>query len=297
MAKHLSSIIIEDIDIDTRLDRYLVNSLTVPQSLIQKDLRKGLIRVNDKKKTANYRIQAGDIIQLSKNYEENDKRVISKPNSKDLERLKKSIIFSDVNYFIINKWNKIAVQGGSGLRKNLDDTLNGSNLFNSRPLLVHRLDKDTSGILIFALNRPSAKHFADLFSERKITKSYEAVVIGVPDNDLGVMNNDIIEDDQVYNAETKYRIIKILSNNLTHIELSPITGRKHQLRIHCKLSGFPILGDNKHYLPVSKDFKNENNLFLHAKKIQFEDQTGELIKVEADLPEHFFNYIWLSNLN
>ena len=156
---------------------------------------------------------------------------------------------------------------------------------------MHRLDKDTSGILIFALNRQSAKHFSDLFSNREVNKTYEAIIIGCPNDNEGVMNNDIEEDDQHLSAETKYKVIKRLSEDLTHIELNPTTGRKHQLRIHCKLNGFPILGDNKYYLPVSKVYKNENNLFLHAKKIEFKDPVDELVKVEANLPNHFFNYI------
>jgi len=166
-----------------------------------------------------------------------------------------------------------------------------SNLFDSRPLLVHRLDRDTSGILIFALNRQSAKHFSDLFSNREINKTYEAIIIGCPNDNEGVMNNDIEEDDQRHSAETKYKVIKRLSEDLTHIELTPTTGRKHQLRIHCKLNGFPILGDNKYYLPASKVYKNENNLFLHAKKIEFNDPDDEPVNVEANLPNHFFNYI------
>ena len=250
MAIHINSIIITAEEENTRLDRYLVNSLNVPQSLIQKDLRKGLIKVNDKKSTANYRVQETDIIQLFKDY-----------------------------------------SGKITIKKNLDDILNHSNLFESRPLLVHRLDKDTSGILIFALNRKYAKHFSDLFRDRKIEKTYEAIVIGEPDQNEGLITNDIQEDENTYKAETRYKIIRRLSGGLTHIELKPSTGRKHQLRIHCKLNGFPILGDNKYYLPVSKVYKNENNLFLHAKKIKFNDLTGELIDVEADLPNHFFNYI------
>ena len=291
MAKYIHSLIIKENESNTRLDRYLINSLNVPQSLIQKDLRKGLIKVNDKKSPSNYRVQEGDILQLSKDYSELKPKQTTEPNKRDLERLKKSIIFSDINFFIINKWNKIAVQGGSGLKTNLDDILYHANLFDSRPLLVHRLDRDTSGILIFALNRPSAKHFSDLFSKRKINKTYEAIIIGNPDCNEGIMNNDIEEDDQTYKAETKYKVIKRLSEDLTHIELNPTTGRKHQLRIHCKLNGFPILGDNKYYLPVSKVYKNENNLFLHAKKIEFKDPADEAVKVEANLPNHFFNYI------
>lgn len=164
-------------------------------------------------------------------------------------------------------------------------------LFKNRPLLVHRLDKDTSGILIFALNRKSAKYFSDLFSERKIEKIYEAVVIGEPKDNEGIFENHVEEDGKTYLAETKYKIIKRLPNDLTHIELRPTTGRKHQLRIHCKLNGLPILGDNKYYLPISKVYKNENNLLLHAKKIIFNDQNGVLVKVEAKLPKYFFNYI------
>ena len=291
MAKYINSIVITEIESNTRLDRYLVNSLNIPQGLIQKDLRKGLIRVNEKKISGSYRIQEEDIIQFAKEYSENKPKEKIPPNKKDLELLKKSIIYSCDDFFIINKWNKIAVQGGSGLKTNLDDILYHGHLFKNRPLLVHRLDKDTSGILIFALNRKSAKYFSDLFSERKIEKIYEAIVIGEPKDNEGIFDNHIEEDGKTYLAETKYKIIKRLPNDLTHIELRPTTGRKHQLRIHCKLNGLPILGDNKYYLPISKVYKNENNLLLHAKKIIFNDQNGVLVKVEAKLPKYFFNYI------
>ena len=293
MAKYINSIVITEIESNTRLDRYLVNSLNIPQGLIQKDLRKGLIRVNEKKISGSYRIQEEDIIQFAKEYSENKPKEKISPNKKDLGLLKKSIIYSCDDFFIINKWNKIAVQGGSGLKTNLDDILYHGHLFKNRPLLVHRLDKDTSGILIFALNRKSAKYFSDLFSERKIEKIYEAIVIGEPKDNEGIFENHVEEDGKTYLAETKYKIIKRLPNDLTHIELRPTTGRKHQLRIHCKLNGLPILGDNKHYLPISKVYKNENNLLLHAKKIIFNDQNGVLVKVEAKLPKYFFNYIWL----
>ena len=291
MAKHINSIVITEIESNTRLDRYLVNSLNIPQGLVQKDLRKGLIRVNEKKISGSYRIQEEDIIQFAKEYSENKPKEKILPNKKDLELLKKSIIYSCDDFFIINKWNKIAVQGGSGLKTNLDDILYHGHLFKNRPLLVHRLDKDTSGILIFALNRKSAKYFSDLFSERKIEKIYEAIVIGEPKDNEGIFENHVEEDGKTYLAETKYKIIKRLPNDLTHIELRPTTGRKHQLRIHCKLNGLPILGDNKYYLPISKVYKNENNLLLHAKKIIFNDQNGILVKVEAKLPKYFFNYI------
>ena len=291
MVKHINSIVITEIESNTRLDRYLVNSLNIPQGLVQKDLRKGLIRVNEKKISGSYRIQEEDIIQFAKEYSENKPKEKITPNKKDLELLKKSIIYSCDDFFIINKWNKIAVQGGSGLKTNLDDILYHGHLFKNRPLLVHRLDKDTSGILIFALNRKSAKYFSDLFSERKIEKIYEAIVIGEPKDNEGIFENHVEEDGKTYLAETKYKIIKRLPNDLTHIELRPTTGRKHQLRIHCKLNGLPILGDNKYYLPISKVYKNENNLLLHAKKIIFNDQNGVLVKVEAKLPKYFFNYI------
>ena len=184
-----------------------------------------------------------------------------------------------------------AVHSGTNIGYGLIDVLRLVKSECERIDLLHRLDKDTSGILIFALNRKYAKHFSDLFRDRKIEKTYEAIVIGEPDQNEGLITNDIQEDENTYKAETKYKIIRRLSGGLTHIELKPSTGRKHQLRIHCKLNGFPILGDNKYYLPVSKVYKNENNLFLHAKKIKFNDLTGELIDVEADLPNHFFNYI------
>lgn len=218
-------------------------------------------------------------------------------NSYSYDKFIIEILYEDDHIAILNKpsglltHKKNTHDDSPNLQSSLHNKFNIDDDEELKEGIVHRLDKDTSGILIFALNRKSAKYFSDLFSERKIEKIYEAIVIGEPKDNEGIFENHVEEDGKTYLAETKYKIIKRLPNDLTHIELRPTTGRKHQLRIHCKLNGLPILGDNKYYLPISKVYKNENNLLLHAKKIIFNDQNGVLVKVEAKLPKYFFNYI------
>ncbi len=142
---------------------------------------------------------------------------------------------------------------------------------NSKPFIVHRLDKETSGVLIIAKNRKYAQLFTSLFRIRKIHKTYLAIVYGKVDKSLKVMKDDLIyyENNKKFFQKAVSNIKIIKSNEgYSYLELNPITGRKHQLRKQLLKIGNPIIGDDKYYLNDRKRLKIKN-LMLHAYKIKF----------------------------
>ena len=294
MADIPKKIIVSDDYDNYRLDRFLEKNFFLPKSLIQKDLRKNRIKVNKKKVKFDYRLIIGDEIVLYKNYDINiskEKKII---NKKSISKFKNSILLKNINYLIINKWNGIASQGGSKISVSIDDILKEYSKDDMKLRLVHRLDKETSGLMVLAANIKSSRYFHELFSSRKVKKIYFAIVENKPPKKNGYFNDPILEKGIALEAETKYETIKNLGNNLYLIKLYPKSGRKHQIRIHCSINGCPILADskyNKNYIDKDKS----KNLFLHAGEIEFIDQLGKKINLKAELPQHFRKYIKIDN--
>jgi len=294
MADIPKKIIVSDDYDNYRLDRFLEKNFFLPKSLIQKDLRKNRIKVNKKKVKFDYRLIIGDEIVLYKNYDINiskEKKII---NKKSISKFKNSILLKNINYLIINKWNGIASQGGSKISISIDDILKEYSKNDTKLKLVHRLDKETSGLMVLAANIKSSRYFYELFSSRKVKKTYFAIVENKPPKKNGYFIDPILEKGIALEAETKYEIIRNLSNNLYLLKLYPKSGRKHQIRIHCSINGCPILADskyNKNYF--SRD--EGKNLFLHAGEIEFTDQLGKKINLKAELPRHFRKYIKIDN--
>ena len=294
MADIPKKIIVSDDYDNYRLDRFLEKNFFLPKSLIQKDLRKNRIKVNKKKVKFDYRLIIGDEIVLYKNYEINiskEKKII---NKKSISKFKNSILLKNINYLIINKWNGIASQGGSKISISIDDILKEYSKNDTKLRLVHRLDKETSGLMILAANIKSSRYFHELFSSRKVKKIYFAIVENKPPKKNGYFKDPILEKGIALEAETKYEIIKNLGNNLYLLKLYLKSGRKHQIRIHCSINGCPILADskyNKNYIDKDKS----KNLFLHAGEIEFTDQLGKKINLKAELPQHFRKYIKIDN--
>ena len=291
MASSPKKIIIDKEYNNTRIDKFISNNLFLPKSLVQKDLRKGRIKLNKKRVKHGHRLTINDVIIFYKNYDIKDYKKEKYLSSNSIRRFKKSIIFKDQDYMIINKWNGIASQGGTKISISIDDLIKHIPVNKSKPRLVHRLDKDTSGIMLLALNLQATRYFSRLFSLREIHKIYYAIVTNKPLYKKGTLRNEILEKGVQYPAETKYEIIKKLSNNLYYLKFFPKTGRKHQIRIHCSLNDFPILGDNKYNKSAIYTDKKSKKLFLHAAEIKFKDQSGRNIRVKAELPSHFYNYI------
>ena len=194
------------------------------------------------------------------------------PKKKEIGEYDDYIIEDNENFIVINKPSGIPVQSGTKSFKNIIDILKNTKYFdNSKPFIVHRIDKDTSGILIIAKNRKFAQLFTTLFRIRKIHKTYLALVYGKINKSVKQMKDDLIyyENNKkiTQKALSNLRIIKS-NEQYSYIELNPITGRKHQLRKQLLNIGNPIIGDDKYFFNIKKRTKTKN-LMLHAYKIKF----------------------------
>ena len=262
---------------DSRLDKWFKNKIiNLPHSLLEKILRKNKIKVNKKRTKSSYRLQTGDLIEIYdiSKFKPIDKKKKIKylPKKKEIGDYDNYVIEDNENFIVINKPSGIPVQSGTKSFKNIIDILKNTKYFeNSKPFIVHRLDKETSGILIIAKNRKYAQLFTSLFRIRKIHKTYLAIVYGKVDKSTKIMKDDLI-----YYENNKKILQKAISNlkmiksneGYSFLELNPITGRKHQLRKQLLNIGCPIIGDDKYFLNDRKRIKIKN-LMLHAYKIKF----------------------------
>src|SRR6478736_7599636 len=177
----------------------------------------------------------------------------------EAEFVREMVIYNDANAFVLNKPPGLATQGGTKTTQHLDRLLDGlADDDSGRPKLVHRLDKDTSGALLVARTARAAGHFARAFSGRTAKKVYWALVVGVPDVDEGTIDAPLakqpgtggekmhINEESGQPARTRYRVIDRVGNRAAWVELQPLTGRTHQLRVHLAAIGHPIVGDGKY---------------------------------------------------
>ena len=262
---------------DSRLDKWFKNKvINLPHSLLEKLLRQNKIKVNKKKTKSSYRLQTGDLIEIYdiSKFKPVDKKEKIKylPKKKEIGTYDDYVIENNENFIVINKPTGIPVQSGTKSFKNIIDILKNTRYFeNSKPFIVHRLDKETSGVLIIAKNRKYAQLFTSLFRIRKIHKTYLAIVYGKVEKSKNVMKDDLIyyENNKkiVQKAISNLKIIKS-NDGYSYLELNPITGRKHQLRKQLLNIGCPIIGDDKYFLNDRKRLKIKN-LMLHAYKIKF----------------------------
>ena len=262
---------------DSRLDKWFKNNvINLPHSLLEKILRQNKIKVNKKKTKSSYRLQTGDLIEI---YDISKLKPVDKkekikylPKKKEIGTYDDYVIEDNENFIVINKPTGIPVQSGTKSYKNIIDIIKNTKYFeNSKPFIVHRLDKETSGVLIIAKNRKYAQLFTSLFRIRKIHKTYLAIVYGKVEKSKNVMKDDLIyyENNKkiVQKAISNLKILKS-NDGYSYLELNPITGRKHQLRKQLLNIGCPIIGDDKYFLNDRKRIKIKN-LMLHAYKIKF----------------------------
>ena len=265
---------------NSRFDRWFkANVIDLPQSLIEKILRLNKVKINRKKIKSSYRVQLGDIIEIydiSKFKVTNRPKIIKyKPSRKEVDVYDDYILENNDNFVVINKPRGIAVQAGTKSFRNIIDVLKESKYFeNTKPYIVHRLDKETSGVLIVAKNRDYAQLFTSLFRIRKIHKTYIALTHGKISKNLKTMQDDLVTYDNgkkiIQKAISHLRLLKT-SSDFSYVELNPITGRKHQLRKQLYNIGNPIIGDDKYFINRRADklkIKGKN-LLLHAYKIKF----------------------------
>jgi len=209
------------------------------------------------------------------------------------------IIENNENFIVINKNSGIPVQGGTKSKKNLIDIFSKSEIFKeNKPFTVHRLDKDTSGVLIFAKNRKYAQLLTTLFRLRKVHKTYFAICHGELEKNSGEWNDNLVRYDNgkkiIEKAETIYKVFdKNLNSSL--VKMKPITGRKHQLRKQLTSLGHPILGDKKYNFKLNS-LSNNKTLMLHSFEIKFIINDFKHT-YRALIPDHFKKMLKSKRLN
>ena len=262
---------------DLRLDKWIKqNVINLPHSLIEKIIRQNKIKVNKKKTKSSYRVQSGDLIEVYDILKfkpiNKEKKIKYIPKNKELGKYDDYVIQNNENFIVLNKPSGIPVQSGTKSFRNITDIIKHTKYFeNSEPFIVHRIDKETSGIFIIAKNRKFAQLFTSLFRIRKIHKTYLALVYGKVNNSIKSMR-DVLSYYEGNKKISQKAIsnLKILKSNesFSFVELNPITGRKHQLRKQLLKIGNPIIGDGKYFLNDRKRIKTKS-LMLHAYKIKF----------------------------
>lgn len=284
-----------------RIDNYLLAKLKgVPKSLIYRIVRKGEVRVNKGRIKPEYKLQCGDVVRIPpvRVSEKTQSPVSSKLNK--VARLEQQIIFEDDCLLVINKPSGIAVHGGSGLSFGVIEGLRALRPEARFLELVHRLDRDTSGILLVAKKRSALRHLHEQLRVKTVQKDYLALVRGQWQSHVKVvqaplLKNELASGERIVKvsqegkpSETRFSIEERYPT-ATLVKASPVTGRTHQIRVHTLHAGHPIALDDKY---GDKDFDAEmralglNRLFLHAASIRFEHpKTGETLRLNAPLDE------------
>ena len=280
---------------NTRFDRWFKQNIyNIPQSLLEKLIRKKRVKINKKKTKTSYRVQLKDIIELHgvENLKPRDKskKIKYKPTTKEKEEYGKFIIENNENFIVINKPCGIPVQGGTKSYKNIIDILKNTKYFeHSKPFIVHRLDKETSGVMIIAKNREYAQLLTSLFRLRKIHKTYLAITYGQVKKVKNILKDDLVTYEKNKRVTQKaISYLKIIKSNqyYSFLELKPITGRKHQLRKQLNNIGNSIVGDDK-YSSMGMSRRNKiDNIMLHAYKIKFMIN-DVMYNFEAKYGDHF----------
>ncbi len=271
-----------------RLDNYLISTYSsVPKSKIYNIIRKGEVRVNSSRVKPNYKIKTDDIIRIPPNLYID--QTLTKIIGIDLiNKHANNILFENDNYIVLNKKSGIAVHGGTKNIIGLIDIIRekyGKNID-----LCHRIDKNTTGCLVFGKNKEAVKFFNNLLIDNNVKKTYQAVLKGKLKKNI-VVNKPIYKNiaTKSKNSISKFKIIEYL-NNATLVEVQIYTGRSHQIRIHAALINHPIIFDNRY---GDKDFNKSfdknirKKIALHSKSISFINLDSEILNIECNPPNEF----------
>ncbi|WP_428409430.1 RluA family pseudouridine synthase [Hyphococcus sp.] len=290
-----------------RLDRWFkTNFPQVRHGELEKFLRKGQVRVAGGRVKANRRLEAGEEIRIPPLSDAPAERKPRQPNKADAEAVRRLIIFEDDEIIALNKPFGLAVQGGSKTSEHLDGMLASLEKNGERPRLVHRLDKDTGGLMIVAKTRQAAQRLGDAFKGHGVDKTYWALVAGVPRPHEGTINLPIAkkmirvndgEEERVVPADgedakkaiTDYQLMEE-AGTVSFLAMRPVTGRTHQLRVHAAAMGCPIVGDGKYGGPGAKIEGVSPKLQLFCRSMSFpHPKTGRKMTLSAPLHGHMLD--------
>ncbi len=283
---------------DMRLDRWFRRHFpAVNHVQLQRLLRSGQVRVDGGRAKANQRLAAGQAIRVPP-LPVAPPDTPRPPDKVATAELKARVLHRDARIIALDKPAGLAVQGGSNQTRHLDGLLDGLRFGSpERPRLVHRLDQDTSGVLVLARTAAVARELAEQFRGREVHKVYLAIVVGRPKRSEGRIDRPLakrsgphgervaVDDDEGKRAVTRYRVLDVAGDQFALLELQPLTGRTHQLRVHTAELGTPILGDAKYggkaAAPAMRGIAKR--LHLHALSLTLADG----LTVTAPLPPHF----------
>ncbi|MDB5491517.1 MAG: pseudouridine synthase, RluA family protein [Micavibrio sp.] len=303
MSNEVRLVAVTPEDDGQRLDRWLKkHAPNLPYSLVQKLIRKGAIRVDDKRVQMDARLEAGQEVRLPPVVEDGkvDRHFRSKPD--DDKFIKSLVIYDDGDMIAINKPSGLATQGGMNIERHVDGLLEHLGDGDSKPKLCHRLDRDTSGILILARTREMAAKIGKAFESKNIRKYYWAIVVPAPEMNDGTIDAPLIKgegyekDMMVVDTEngkfsrTEFHVVERAAKKAAFITFWPRTGRTHQLRVHAQAAGFPIIGDEKYgNIEQSRAMIDaldlSPRLHLHAARIMFPHPvTKQMLDIQAPLP-------------
>ncbi|KUI98703.1 23S rRNA pseudouridine(955/2504/2580) synthase RluC [Vibrio sp. MEBiC08052] len=281
-----------------RIDNFLRNKLKdIPKSVVYRILRKGEVRVNKKRIKPEYKLQPGDVIRIppvTLPQSDTTQEPLSTKLGKVAE-LEECILFEDDALLVLNKPSGTAVHGGSGLKFGAIEALRALRPQARFLELVHRIDRDTSGILLVAKKRSALRHLQAQFRDKSVQKHYNALVMGSWDVKCRKINAPLLKNEvnsivrvnpQGKASETRFKIIEVFSQ-ATLIQASPVTGRTHQIRVHTQYAGHPIAWDDRYGDPRFDAYTGKlglDRLFLHAAQIRFIHPTsGEMMEIVAPM--------------
>ncbi|MGR5268527.1 23S rRNA pseudouridine(955/2504/2580) synthase RluC [Vibrio astriarenae] len=290
-----------DIDEDMagqRIDNFLRNQLkSIPKSMVYRIVRKGEVRVNKKRIKAEYKLQAGDVVRIPPVTIPASTEEAQAPSTKlnKVAELESKIIYEDDHMLILNKPSGTAVHGGSGLKFGAIEALRALRPDARFLELVHRIDRDTSGILLVAKKRSALRHLQAQFREKTVKKFYFALVMGQWKPSCKVINAPLLKNEvnsivrvnsKGKPSETRFKIIEQFEQ-ATLVQASPITGRTHQIRVHTQYTGHPIAWDDRYGDRRFDAYTAQvglDRLFLHAANIRFiHPKTEEWMEINAPM--------------
>ena len=293
-----------------RLDRWFHRHFPdLSHGALQKLLRTGQVRLDGKRVEAKDRVEPGQTVRLPPGVTASPP-VVAKAkerpavSERDAAEIQKLVIHRDAEVIALNKPPGLAVQGGSGTEHHIEGMLDALRFgYEERPRLVHRLDKDTSGLLLIARTGQAAKRLAESFRDRETEKLYWAVVVGVPPRAEGTIDLPLakrpgardretmqVDHEEGQKALTHFRELDRAGKRAALLALWPRTGRTHQLRVHCAEIGCPILGDRKYggEEALLSAVADSRRLHLHARRITLPHPSGKgALKLQAEPPPHF----------
>lgn len=292
---------------EQRLDRWFKRHFPqLGHGHLAKLLRTGQVRVDGKRAKASQRLEVGQAVRVPPIEVLPDRpapaaRPVAEPDPQTVERLRRAVLYRDRDVLALNKPAGLATQGGSGIAVHVDGALDGLRFdAPDRPRLVHRLDRDTSGVLLLGRSQAAARRLAEAFRSKSAMKIYWALVVGEPKPAAGTIEGAIaklpgragekmaIDPETGKRAVTRYVTVERLGGKVTWVALFPVTGRTHQLRVHMAELGTPILGDGK-YGGQAAFLQGEGvsrKLHLHARAIRVAGADGRPLEVVAPLEDH-----------